>query len=334
MLSLIFWTLTTIGLIKYVTIVLRPDNHGEGGTFALYSLLCRHINFGRKIGIQNTRLESDVNLTYYSTRMALQSKTKKFFEKSPKIQSFFISIVLVGTSMVIGDGALTPAISVVSAVQGFQSRSDKITQSKLLTSLGHYISCNFIALFLFQRFGTSKVSFSFSPIMLLWFTSTASIGVYNAIKYYPTAFFKFISQDFIYIFFKNNGTTGWELLGTVVLCITGAEAMFTDLGHFNKTSIQMAFSFLVYPALILTYGGQGAFLIKNPDKLSTTFYSSVPTPVFWPMFIIATLAAIVASQALISASFSIIKQSMALGCFPRVNMIHTSNKHEGQIYSP
>ncbi|KAF6159753.1 hypothetical protein GIB67_030011 [Kingdonia uniflora] len=114
----------------------------------------------------------------------------------------------------------------------------------------------------------------------------------------------------------------------------GAEAMFADLGHFNKGSIQMSFSFLVYPALIVTYAGQGAYLIKNPENISTAFYSSVPGPVFWPVFIVATLAAIVASQALISASFSIIRQSMALGCFPRVNMIHTSNKHEGQVYSP
>ncbi|KAL5729142.1 Potassium transporter 26 [Ranunculus cassubicifolius] len=109
--------------------------------------------------------------------------------------------------------------------------------------------------------------------------------------------------------------------------------MFADLGHFNKRSIQLAFSCMVYPALILTYGGEGAFLIKNPDKMKTAFYSSIPSPLFWPMFIIATLAAVVASQSLISATFSIIKHSMALGCFPRVNMIHTSEKHEGQVKS-
>ncbi|PIA44090.1 hypothetical protein AQUCO_01700008v1 [Aquilegia coerulea] len=329
-LSLIFWTLTSIGVIKYIVIVLRADDHGEGGTFALYSLLCRHINFQGKIGIQSTRLASDLNLKFYSSKTALlQSKTKEFFENSSRAQSVFTFIVLLATCMVIGDGALTPAISVVSAVQGIQSRSEEITQNYVVI-----ISVVILLLvFLFQRFGTDKVSFIFSPVMLLWFMSIAAIGIYNTIKYYPSVF-KFISPYYIYLFFKRNGKEGWERLGAVAMCITGAEAIFADLGHFNKRSIQIAFSFLVYPALIITYGGQGAFLIKNPDKISTAFYSSLPTPVFWPMFVIATLAAIVASQALISASFSIIKQSLVLGCFPRVNIIHTSNKHEGQVYSP
>ncbi|KAL5713674.1 Potassium transporter [Ranunculus cassubicifolius] len=329
-LSLIFWTLTCIGVIKYVVIVLRADDHGEGGTFALYSLLSQHINFRRQIGIKNTRLQSDAELKFYSRRRAaLQSKTKEFFEKSPRAQNVFITIVLMGTCMVIGDGALTPAISVVSAVQGIQSSSDKITKDHVvIISVAILVS-----LFLVQRFGSGKVSFLFSPIMLLWFTSTAVIGIFNAVKYYPSVY-KFISPHYIYLFFKRNGKSGWEQLGAVALCITGAEAMFADLGHFNKRSIQLAFSCMVYPALILTYGGEGAFLIKNPDKIKTAFYSSIPSPLFWPMFIIATLAAVVASQSLISATFSIIKHSMALGCFPRVNMIHTSEKHEGQVYSP
>lgn len=330
LLSLIFWTLTSIGLIKYVVIVLRADDHGEGGTFALYSLLCQHINFKRKIGIQNTRLDSDAKLKFYTSKTALfQSKSKEFLEKSSRAQTVFITIVLLGTCMVIGDGALTPAVSVVSAMQGIQTRSEKITQD-VVAILSVAI---LIVVFLVQRFGTGKVSFLFSPIMGLWFTCNATIGIYNAIKYYPSVF-KFISPHYIYYFFKADGKKGWELLGAVVMCITGAEAMFADLGHFSKRSIQLAFSSLVYPALILTYGGQGAFLIKHPDKISTAFYSSVPPFVFWPMFVIATLAAIVASQSLISASFSIIRQSLALGCFPRVNIFHTSGKHEGQVYCP
>ncbi|KAF5189589.1 Low affinity potassium transport system protein kup [Thalictrum thalictroides] len=329
-LSLIFWTLTSIALFKYIIIVLHADDHGEGGTFALYSLLCRHMNFQGKIGIQSSRLASDINLKFYSSKTAvLQSKTKEFFEKSPRAQSIFTFIVLLATCMVIGDGALTPAISVLSAVQGIQSRSEKITQNYVVIISVVIL----LVVFMLQRFGTDKVSFIFSPIMLLWFTSMASIGIYNTIQYYPSVF-KFISPYYIYYFFKRNGKEGWERLGSVALCITGAEATFADLGHFNKRSIQLAFSFLVYPALVITYGGQGAFLIKNPDKISTAFYSSIPRPVFWPMFVIATLAAVVASQSLISASFSIIKQSLALNCFPRVNIIHTSRKHEGQIYSP
>nr|XP_010906450.1 potassium transporter 26 [Elaeis guineensis] len=328
-LSLIFWTLTMMGLIKYVLIVLHADDHGEGGTFALYSLLRQHIHFKDKMIMPSTRLDSDINLRYYSKGSGLQSKAQKFLERNSKAQIVITIIVLLGTCMVIGDGALTPAISVLSAVQGIQSRSSKITQDDVVI-LSVVI---LLILFLFQRFGTSKVSFSFSPIMLLWFGFTASIGVYNIIKFYPSVL-KALSPHYIYYYFAKNHRKGWELLGAIALCITGAEAMFADLGHFNKNAIQLAFSTLVYPALILAYAGEAAFFIKNPDKISTTFYSSVPEPIFWPMFVVATLAAIVASQALISASFSIIRQSMALGCFPRVTMKHTSDKYEGQVYSP
>ncbi|XP_043714495.1 potassium transporter 26-like [Telopea speciosissima] len=328
-LSLIFWTLTLVALIKYVMIVLRADDYGEGGTFALYSLLNRHINFRNKIGIQNTRLHSDKSLKYYADKSDLQSKTKKFLENSSRAQSILTFVVLIGTCMVIGDGALTPATSVMSALIGIQSRSSKITQSHVVI-FGVVI---LLALFLVQRFGTSKVSFTFSPIMLLWFISTAAIGIYNIILHYPSVF-KAISPHYAFSFFKRNGMTSWELLGAIFLCVTGAEAMFADLAHFSKSSIQLAFSSFVYPALLITYAGEAAYLIKNPHNISTTFYSCIPTPIFWPMFVIATLAAIVASQALISASFSIIRQSLALGCFPRVNIIHTSDEHEGQVYSP
>ncbi|PKA58344.1 Potassium transporter 26 [Apostasia shenzhenica] len=311
-LSLIFWTLTLMGLIKYVFIVLHADDHGEGGTFALYSLLRQHVNFKGKMIVPTTRLASDINLSFYSNGSNLQSKAKRFLENNKMAQGIITFIVLLGTCMVIGDGALTPAIS-----------DDVVLLSVAIL----------VVLFLFQRFGTNKVSFSFSPIMVLWFLFTAAIGIYNIIKFYPMVL-KALSPHYIFYFFERNHKKGWELLGAVALCITGAEAMFADLGHFSKRGIQLSYSVIVYPALILAYSGEAAFLIKNPEKISTAFYSSVPEPVFWPMFVVATLAAIVASQALISASFSIIRQSVALGCFPRVTMIHTSNKHEGQVYSP
>ncbi|XP_042491356.1 potassium transporter 26-like [Macadamia integrifolia] len=328
-LSLIFWTLTLVALVKYVLIVLRADDYGEGGTFALYSLLNRHVNFRNKISIQNTRLQSDQSLKYYNKSDNIQSKTKLFLESSSSSQSILTFVVLVGTCMVIGDGALTPATSVMSALVGIQSRSSKITQSHVVL-MGVVI---LLALFLVQKYGTNKVSSSFSPIMLLWFFSTAAIGIYNIAVYYPSVF-KAISPHYAFGFFKRNGETSWELLGAIFLCVTGAEAMFADLAHFSKKSIQLAFSSFVYPALLLTYAGEAAYLIQHPSDMSTAFYSCVPSPVFWPMFVISTLAAIVASQALISASFSIIRQSLALGCFPRVNIVHTSDEHEGQVYSP
>ncbi|KAI5002622.1 hypothetical protein ZWY2020_027272 [Hordeum vulgare] len=190
-----------------------------------------------------------------------------------------------------------------------------------------------LLLFLFQRMGTSRVSFSFSPIMLVWFASIAMIGLYNIVVYYPPVL-KALNPYYIYCYFARNGAVGWEQLGAVILCITGAEAMFADLGHFNKRSIQVAFSTVVYPSLILAYSGQAAYLIKNPDHLSTAFYSSIPGPLFWPMFVVSTLAAIVASQSLISASFSIIRQSIVLDYFPRATVKHTSDKYEGQVYCP
>ncbi|KAK3166416.1 hypothetical protein QOZ80_1AG0045560 [Eleusine coracana subsp. coracana] len=328
-LSLIFWTLTMMSLVKYVLIVLRADDHGEGGTFALYSLLRQHVNFKGDTPVPFTRLESDVNLSFHERKRGLPSKLHQWLEGSSKMQSAVTYFVLFGTCMMIGDGALTPAISVLSAVQGIESRSTHITQDHVVI-LSVVI---LVLLFLIQRFGTSKVSFSFSPIMLLWFGSIAVIGVYNMFKYHPPVL-KAVSPHYIYYYFAKDKRVGWEQLGAVILCITGAEAMFADLGHFNKKSIQMAFSAVVYPSLILAYAGQAAYLIKHPSELSTTFYSSVPEPLFWPMFVVATLSAIVASQSLISASFSIIRQSVALGCFPRVTIKHTSEEHEGQVYCP
>ncbi|KAG8078989.1 hypothetical protein GUJ93_ZPchr0007g5655 [Zizania palustris] len=328
-LSLIFWTLTLMSLVKYALIVLKADDHGEGGTFALYSLLRQHVNFKGNMPVPLTRLASDVNLKFHSKKKSRKSWLQKFLENSQRAQTVLTFIVLIGTCMLIGDGALTPAISVLSAVQGIQSRSARITQENVVLLSAVIL----VLLFLVQRFGTSKVSFSFSPIMLVWFASISGIGVYNIVTYYPPVL-KAVSPHYIYYYFAKNKKLGWEQLGAVILCITGAEAMFADMGHFNKSSIQVAFSTVVFPSLILAYSGQTAYLIKNPGAMSTAFYSSIPGPLFWPMFVIATLAAIVASQSLISASFSIIRQSIALGCFPRTTVKHTSDKYEGQVYCP
>ncbi|KAL7146194.1 hypothetical protein ABFS83_06G024800 [Erythranthe nasuta] len=330
-LSLIIWTLTSLVLIKYVFIVLHANDHGEGGTFALYSYICRHINFKSKFTIQNTKLESDSNMEFYSGGggSPFSTRTKKFLERSTTAQNFLTMLVFLGTCMVIGDGALTPATCVLSALQGIQSRSSKITQDHVV-----WLSVVLlVALFAFQRCGTSKVSFSFSPIMLMWFATNVSIGVYNIITYEPSIL-KAVSPHYIVKFFMRNGKTAFDLLGAVFLAITGAEAMFADLGHFNKRAIQWGFSFVVYPSLILTYAGETAYLTKNPEKITNAYYSSIPENVYWPMFVISTLAAVVSSQSMISATFSIVKQSLSLGCFPRVNIIHTSSKHQGQVYSP
>lgn len=190
-----------------------------------------------------------------------------------------------------------------------------------------------IGLFLLQKFGTSRVSFLFSPIMGAWTFTTPMVGIYSIIKHYP-GIFKAISPHYMVNFFWRKQKEGWLLLGGIILCITGSEAMFADLGHFSKSSIQIAFLFTIYPSLVLTYAGQTAYLIRNPEDHRDGFYKFVPSAVYWPMFVIATLAAIVASQSLISATFSVIKQSVLLDYFPRVKIVHTSSVKEGEVYSP
>ncbi|PIA49124.1 hypothetical protein AQUCO_01300170v1 [Aquilegia coerulea] len=181
--------------------------------------------------------------------------------------------------------------------------------------------------------GTRKVAFMFAPIVILWLLCIAAIGIYNIVVWNPRIY-KALSPYYIYLFFRETGKDGWISLGGILLCITGTEAMFADLGHFTSVSIRVAFSCVVYPCLVLQYMGQAAFISKNLATIPTSFYASIPKPVFWPVFVVASLAAIVASQAVISATFSIVKQCHALGCFPRVKVVHTSRWIYGQIYIP
>ncbi|CAN6727947.1 unnamed protein product [Malus baccata var. baccata] len=309
--SIMFWTLTLIGVVKYASIALNADDHGEGGTFALYSLLCRHLN----IGILNSKpasSNSSLSRSILDDGIENRSRLAKFFKKSVVARRMLLFIAMLGTCMVIGDGILTPAISA------------------LVEALSAGV---LIILFLLQKFGTSRVSFLFSPIMGTWTLVTPLVGIYSIIRHYP-GIFKAISPHFIFHFFQRNGKEGWLLLGGTVLCITGSEALFADLGHFNRSSIQMAFLFTIYPSLILTYAGQTAYLIRNPNDHDDGFYKFIPKSIYWPIFVVSTLAAIVASQSLISATFSVIKQSVVLDYFPRVKVVHTSTNKEGEVYSP
>ncbi|KAK5845877.1 probable potassium transporter 17 isoform X1 [Gossypium arboreum] len=326
--SIMFWTLTLIGVVKYACIALKADDQGEGGTFALYSLLCRNIN----IGILSSK-SSDVNSS--QSRCVLnednrqKSRLGKVFETSMVARRALLFIAMLGTCMLIGDGILTPAISVLSAMDGLRAPFPSISKS-LVEALSAVV---LFILFLLQKFGTSRVSFLFSPIMGAWTLSTPLVGIYSIIHHYPSIF-KALSPYYIFHFFWRNGKEGWLMLGGTILCITGSEALFADLGHFNRSSIQIAFLFTIYPSLILTYAGQTAYLIKNPNDHMDGFYKFIPKTIYWPIFIIATLAAVVASQSLISATFSVIKQSVVLDYFPRVKVVHTSSNKEGEVYSP
>lgn len=329
-LSLIIYSLTLLPLVKYVFIVLWADDNGDGGTFALYSLICRHA----KVNVIAQQQAEDRELSTYklatpSRQLKRALKIKEVLEKGNAAKTILLMLALLGTSMVIGDGVLTPCISVVSAVQGIQTVGKSLSQ-EVVAMISVAI---LVILFYLQRFGTQKVGYSFAPAILIWFLFIAFIGIYNIAKH-DASVFKAFYPKYIFDYFRRNSKQGWISLGGIVLCITGTEAMFADLGHFSVRSIQIAFSGIVYPALICAYLGQAAYLMKFPEDVAQTFYKSTPNAVYWPMFVVAVIAAVIASQAMISATFSIIKQSMALGCFPRVTVIHTSSKYEGQVYIP
>lgn len=321
--SIVFWTFTLISLVKYGLIVLHADDQGEGGTFVLYSLLCQHAEISRD-GRASKKIQCPER-----KRSARQCKVITFLERRKSIQMLLFIGTLMGACMLIGDGILTPAISVLSAVQGLKTASSSLNQTTIVAITAALL----IALFLLQRYGTSRVSFLFSPIVVAWFISTPLVGAYNIALHYPGVF-KAISPHYLITFFLRRGKAGWKVLAGTVLCVTSSEAMYADLGHFNRISMQVAFIFVAYPSNLITYAGQAAYLIKHPANDGQVFYNFIPRPVFWPMFIIATLAAIVASQCLISACFSLVKQSVALDMFPNVRLTHTSDNHEGQIYSP
>ncbi|KAL2621511.1 hypothetical protein R1flu_001716 [Riccia fluitans] len=312
-LSLVVYTFTLIPLIKYVLIVLQANDNGNGGTFALYSLIARFANLN--VAPNQAPEDSEVSsykLTTPSSRLKRSQYLKQALQKNLWMRNAVLTIAILGTSMVIGDGVLTPSIS------------DVIVVITIVILIG---------LFSIQKHGTDKVGHIFSPVVLIWLLSIASIGIYNIFMMgspVHKAFNPYYALDYL----LRNKKRGWISLGGIVLCVTGTEAMFADLGHFSVKAIQLAFTTLVFPCLLLAYIGQASYLLKYPEDVTEAFYNSIPEKVYWPVFVIATLAAIIASQAMISATFSIVSQAMTLGCFPRMKVIHTSDKYAGQIYIP
>ncbi|KAJ7101817.1 hypothetical protein O6H91_02G117700 [Diphasiastrum complanatum] len=329
-LSLILYTLMLSPLIKYVFIVLRASDNGEGGTFALYSLIARYA----KISIITKHHPADRSLSTYKLQLPSRELERSIWIKEKLENSNFckkalLFVTLLGTSMIIGDGIITPSISVLSAVSGLRVSVTNLDQN-VVVAVSIVI---LVLLFSLQRFGTNKVGFMFAPALFIWFILNAFIGVHNILKYDPYIF-RALNPVYIYSYFQRNGKIAWLSLGGIVLCITGTEAMYADLGHFSARSIQIAFTAIVFPSLVVAYSGQAAYLMTYPGDVADAFYKSVPGPLFWPMFGVSTLAAVIASQAMISASFSVMKQCEALGCFPRLNIVHTSRRFSGQIYIP
>ncbi|EYU35222.1 hypothetical protein ABFS82_06G124800 [Erythranthe guttata] len=330
-LSFVFWTLTLVPLFKYVFVVLRADDNGEGGTFALYSLICRHA----KVSLLPNRQVADEALSTYKMEQPPHTKNssrlKSVLENHKSLHTALLILVLLGTCMVIGDGLLTPAISVFSAVSGLELSMSKEHHQYAMVPITCFI---LVCLFALQHYGTHRVGFFFAPIVLVWLLCISALGLYN-IFYWNPHVYQALSPTYMIKFLKKTGKGGWMSLGGILLCITGSEAMFADLGHFSYAAIQIAFTFLVYPALTLAYMGQAAYLSKHHHTIhSIGFYVSVPESVRWPVLTVAILASVVGSQAIISGTFSIINQSQSLGCFPRVKVVHTSEKIHGQIYIP
>lgn len=291
-LSLIFWSLVIVISIKYMLYVMRADNHGEGGILALMALLVP-----RRQPIHSYK------------RWGL------------------VLIGIFGAALLYGDGMITPAISVLSAIEGL-----KLAAPELLAYEVPITVVILVLLFLFQQRGTAGVGAVFGPIMLVWFTTLAILGVMSLIQ--RPEVLSAINPWYAVRFFLQNKWTGFLALGAVFLVVTGGEALYADLGHFGRRPIHFGWFGLVLPALLLNYFGQGALLLKNPDALDNPFYLLAPNWALYPMIFLATAATIIASQAVISGAFSLTRQGVLLGYFPRLRILQTSSHEIGQIYIP
>ncbi|CAH8346490.1 unnamed protein product [Eruca vesicaria subsp. sativa] len=270
-LSLIIYSLLLIPLIKYVIIVCKANDNGQGGTLAIYSLLCRHA----KVKLIPNQRRSDEELTTYSRTLlpegSFAAKTKKWLESKESRKKALLFIVLLGTCMMIGDGILTPAISVLSATGGIKVISPKMSGDVVvLVSI-----IILIGLFSMQHYGTDKVGWLFAPIVFIWFLFIGATGIYNICKH-DTSVLKAFSPTYIYLYFKRRGLDGWISLGGILLSITGTEALYADIAYFPLLAIQLAFTLLVLPCLLLAYCGQAAYLVNNKDHYKDAFYASMP----------------------------------------------------------
>ena len=289
-LSLIFWSLFLIITLKYVLVIMRADNRGEGGSLALLAMIRR-------------------------------------LEKGKRRRGLLIAVGIIGTALFYGDGMITPAISVLSAIEGLQVATplfDPYVVPIALTVL--------LGLFLIQSHGTGTMGRLFGPIMVVWFLAIAALGAFH-IQDHPDVLAA-IDPRHAVIFAMENGWFAFAALGAVVLVVTGGEALYVDMGHFGKRPIRMAWFGLVLPALVINYFGQGALILKDPSAIQNPFFYMVPDAFLYPMVVLATMATVIASQAVISGVFSLTNQAIRLGFSPRFEVRYTSHQTAGQIYMP
>jgi KUP system potassium uptake protein len=290
-LSLVFWTLTVVVSIKYVVLILRADNNGEGGLIAMLALASTAVK-GR-----------------------------------PVLRRRLLFLGIFGTAIFFGDGVITPAISVLSAVEGLEVAAPALHKYIIPVTL-----VVLTALFMVQRHGTSNVGKLFGPVMVLWFAVLAVLGLQHIVE--NPAILWALSPHYALVFLLGNPAVAFIALGSVVLCVTGAEALYADMGHFGKRPIRLAWFSLAMPALVLNYFGQGAMLLEHPGRVRNPFFEMAPTWALYPLIALATCATVIASQALITAAFSVTKQAIQLGYLPRLRILHTSVREAGQVYVP
>ena len=289
--SMMFWAIILVVTIKYVVFVMRADNKGEGGVLSLMALALR----------------------------SLQSGTKSYL--------LVMMLGMFGACMLYGESVITPAISVLSAVEGLEIATPEMKRFVIPITM-----TILIALFVIQKFGTAVVGKLFGPITLLWFISLAVLGVLNVVK--NPEIFAAINPLYAVNFVSEHTLMAYIVMGSVVLVVTGVEALYLDMGHFGKSPVRLAWLFCVLPSLLINYFGQGALLLADPEAIKNPFYLMVPEWALWPMVGLATAATVIASQAVISGAFSLANQAILLGFLPRMSIRHTSDNERGQIYMP
>lgn len=326
-LSLIIWTLTLMVSVKYIAIVLRADDEGEGGTFAVYSLLSRYANIVRR----DPREERSIRMERVKTNeLSAGSKSaRNFLEGSAFMKALLKIVGVLGVSLVMSDGVLTPAQSVLGAIQGLEIVKSDITSSTIVGTTCAILVC----LFLIQPLGTSKIGSAFAPIVIIWLVFNLSFGIYNLV-YFDASVLKAFSPYFAGAYFVRNKTDGWRSLGGILLAFTGVEALFADLGAFTRGAIQLSWLCFAFPCLLVAYIGQAAYISQNKGAYSNPFFNSVPPGMFYPSLVIAILAAVVASQTMITATFQLLSQIIKLSYFPQIKVRHTSKIFHGQIFIP
>jgi KUP system potassium uptake protein len=290
-LSLMLWALILVVSLKYVLFIMRADNKGEGGIMALIAL------------------------------------TQRVFHAESRRKWLLLTLGLFGAALFYGDGMITPAISVLSAVEGLEVAAPALQAYVIPISLSVLVG-----LFLFQSQGTGPVGKLFGPIMILWFVTLGSLGVISIVQ--TPAVLTAFSPLHGLAYFQTHGFTGLIILGAVVLAVTGGEALYADMGHFGKIPIRYAWLGFVFPALVLNYLGQGALLLRSPIAAKNPFFLLAPDWALYPMIVLATLATVIASQAVITGAFSVTRQAIQLGYTPRMQVRHTSDQAIGQIYIP